>query len=225
MGQFGISSSRSIGELLVRVSLVLSLALTSALLSTTPASSAPNSPAVSNKQQVTTVIKMLDGSTRMQIKLPRKLKGKKVVIQTSRIIDGTEWVTTLGRVKLDKKGRASITLPKDIQIQDRVLLINKKKALSSSLVESIQRETASLNPAPPSSGGSVSSSPRAPQSPREAAEAAARRFVESGGDQNTAAYMNIINHLDGNGDYGTYEDLMENLQVVLDTPPDDTIIP
>jgi hypothetical protein len=225
MGKFGISSSRSMGELLVRVSLVFSLALPGAFLSISPASSAPNSPAVSNKQQVTTIIKMLDGSTRMQIKLPRKLKGKQVVIQTSRIIDGTEWVTTLGRVKLDKKGRASITLSKDVQIQDRVLLLNKKKAVSSSLVESIQRETASLTPAPPSAGGSVSSSPQAPQSPREAAEAAARRYIESGGDPGMAAYINIINHLDGNGDYGTYEDLMENLQVVLDTPPDDTIIP
>jgi len=225
MGKFGISSSRSIGELLVRVSLVLSLALTSALLSTTPASSAPNSPAVSNKQQVTTVIKMLDGSTRMQIKLPRKLKGKKVVIQTSRIIDGTEWVTTLGRVKLDKKGRASITLSKEVQIQDRVLLINKKKAVSSSLVESIQRETASLTPAPPSAGGSVSSSPRAPQSPREAAEAAVRRFVEAGGATDTAAYMNIIDHLNGDQNYSTYEELMENLQGVLDGPAEESDTP
>ena len=225
MGTFSMSSSRSIGELLVRVSLVFSLALSSALLSASPASSSPNSPEVSNKQKVTTITKMLDGSTRMQIKLPRKLKGKQVVVQTSRIIDGTEWVTTLGRVKLDKKGRASITLSKDVQIQDRVLLINKKKALSSSLVESIQRETASLTPAPPSPGGSVSSSPPAPQSPRDAAEAAARRYIQSGGDPGMAAYMNIINHLDGNGDYGTYEDLMENLQWVLDTPPDDTDSP
>lgn len=86
----------------------------------------------------TKIVKLTSGKIRIRVDLADNLRGKKVLIRTTRIVDGKRKVVTLGRVTLDADGKGVLTVQKKIRIGDRLVVSDGTKNILSSKVTAIE---------------------------------------------------------------------------------------
>lgn len=137
---------------------VIALALASSVLIAVTGTSAIASPtevAPNPKASYQKVIKLKNGKTRIQLDLPDRLQGSNVSVRLSTLVDGKFVVSKLGKVNLNKRGRATLTLAQAIREGDTVIARGQGKLLLRSEVKNIEDRTKpETSPAPPSGGGS-----------------------------------------------------------------------
>jgi len=106
----------------------------------------------------TKVIKLANGKTRVRVDLADNLRGKTVIIRTSRIVNGERRVFTLGKIKLTKTGKGYLTVSRQIRVDDRIIVRDSGTSIVNSKVSVIDDRTPAVvapvpTPAPPASGG------------------------------------------------------------------------
>lgn len=185
------------------------------IFTNSPAHAVPNSP-VSISEQSRVQIEQLDGGkTRVQVTLSKRLAGKTVTIRSARLIDGIQWTAVIGRAKVKPSGKAVFTTSRIIRVEDRMTVSNRKRNVLSEVVTLIGRPSVDSAPSKDAAGGSLGSGVSSPQAPRQSAEAAARQFIDGGGDPMSAAYLNLINHIENGGTTGDLDNLLQNIEVTL----------
>ena len=158
---------------------------------------------------------LVNGKTRVQLVLPERLKGKTVVIRSARVIDGSRWTVVLGKAKVRSSGKVVFTTSRTVRVQDQVLVQNKNRNVLREVVNAIGKPESVPTPPSTGAGGSSGSGSSSTQSPTQSAESAAQRFLEGGGDPNSAAYMNLRNYIENGGGTGQLDQLLTNLEIVL----------
>ena len=124
---------------------------------------APTANTATASLNTTKVIKLANGKTRIRVDLADNLRGKTVIIRTSRMVDGKRVVVTLGRVTLNKAGKAVLTVSRKIRVEDRLVVTDGIRNIVNSKITVIEDKTPVVPvptptptpaPAPPSGGGS-----------------------------------------------------------------------
>jgi hypothetical protein len=112
----------------------------------------------------TKIIKLANGKTRVRVDLADNLRGKTVIIRTSRIVNGERRVVTLGRIKLTKTGKGYLTVSRQIRVDDRIIVRDGDTSIVNSKVSVIDDRTPAVpapTPTPPPASGGGSSTPPA----------------------------------------------------------------
>jgi riboflavin synthase alpha subunit len=128
---------------------------------------APTANTAAAALNTTKVIKLANGKTRIRVDLADNLKGKTVIIRTSRIVNGERRLVTLGTIKLTKTGKGVLTVSRKIRVDDRLVVTDGIRNIVNSKITVIDDRTPVVPtpvpaptpaPAPPASGGGGSSS-------------------------------------------------------------------
>jgi transposase-like protein len=122
---------------------------------------APTANTAAASLNTTKVIKLANGKTRIRVDLADNLRGKTVIIRTSRIVNGERRVITLGRIKLTKTGKGVLTVSRKIRVDDRLVVTDGIRNIVNSKISVIDDRTPAVaapapTPAPPASGGGSS---------------------------------------------------------------------
>ncbi len=130
-------------------------------IGTGAAFSSPTVNTAAASQNTTKVIKLANGKTRVRVDLADNLRGKTVIIRTSRIVNGERRVFTLGKIKLTKTGKGYLTVSRQIRVDDRIIVRDSGTSIVNSKVSVIDDRTPAVvapvpTPAPPASGGESS---------------------------------------------------------------------
>jgi hypothetical protein len=125
--------------------------------------SAPTANTAAASLNTTKVIKLANGKTRVRVDLADNLRGKTVIIRTSRIVSGERRVFTLGKIKLTKTGKGYLTVSRQIRVDDRIIVRDGVTNIVNSKVTAVDDRTPAVpapapapTPAPPASGGGSS---------------------------------------------------------------------
>lgn len=195
--------------------MTISIALVLSLLPTGLAHAAPSSSPPSSESARVQVDQLADGKSRLKITMPERLAGKTVVIRSARIIDGTRWTVVLGKAKVRSSGKVVLITSRTVRVQDRVIVQDKRRNVFNESIVAIGKPESSPKTPGAGSGGSSDSGAANTASPGQSAEAAAKRFIENGGDPNSAAYLNLVNYIGSGGSTGQLDELLNNLDTVL----------
>jgi len=124
---------------------------------------APTANTAAASLNTTKVIKLANGKTRIRVDLADNLKGKTVIIRTSRIVNGERRFVTLGTIKLTKTGKGVLTVSRKIRVDDRLVvtdgirnIVNSKITVIDDRTPVVPVPTPAPTPAPPASGGGSS---------------------------------------------------------------------
>ena len=124
------------------------------------ASANPTSNTAAASLNTTKVIKLANGKTRIRVDLADNLRGKTVIIRTSRIVNGERRLVTLGTIKLTKTGKGVLTVSRKIRVDDRLVVTDGIRNIVNSKITVIDDRTPAVPaPAPtppPASGGAPS---------------------------------------------------------------------
>ena len=152
------SATASVAKKILSLATVLSLGTLSFVgIGTGAALSAPTSDSATSSANTTKVIKLANGKTRIKVDLADNLRGKTIVVKTTRIANGKRVQVTLGKIKLTKTGKGKLTVSRKIRLDDRLVISDGMRNIVSSRVSLIDdRRTGPVLapvPSPPSGGG------------------------------------------------------------------------
>jgi hypothetical protein len=205
-----VSARKLTKSLLTAITIFVLAFLPTGLAHAEPGSSS-SSPEISRVQ----IDQLANGKTRVQLALPQRMKGKTVVIRSARLIDGSRWTVVLGKAKVRPSGKVIFTTSRTVRVQDQVLVQNKNRNVLREVVIAIGKPESAPTPPSSGSGGSSGSGSSSAQPPTQSAESAAQRYLEGGGDPNSAAYLNLRNYIENGGSTGQLDQLLTNLEVTL----------
>jgi hypothetical protein len=127
-------------------------------IGTGAALSAPTASPEGSSLNSTKVIKLANGKTRIKVDLADNLRGKTIILKTTRMVNGKREKVTLGKIKLTKTGQGKLTVSRKIRVDDTLVVSDGVTNIVRSKVQVIDDRRTPSTPAPvpppPSGGGS-----------------------------------------------------------------------